>query len=74
MKIPMKVFSIERSRRQAPATLLDGTQVTATIDCVEVQLVPGPGDDHGTMKLSLVGPEADEAMGWTVGQTLEVSI
>lgn len=74
MKVQMKVFSVEPSTRQQVATLKDGTLVRATIQCIKAQLIPGDDDDHGTMTLSLTGPEADEAKGWTFGQTVTVNV
>lgn len=74
MKIQMKVFSVEASKRQCPVTLPDGTKVVATIECMKVQLVPGAGDDHGTMSVSLVGKEADEAKALKVDAVVSVTI
>jgi len=49
------VFSCHRTPTQVTATLANGTQVQATVDSLEVQLVPVDGAS-GTVKLVYTDP------------------
>ncbi len=72
MKTQMQVFSAHRQPTQVEASLPDGTKVQATVDCLEVQLVPA-GNEHGTWTLRLHGADAANPI-FAVGTTLTVNI
>lgn len=61
VEVDFKVFSVEQGSFAVPATLADGTQVSAQVVGVTVQLVPDDAEAHGTVKLALVGGDAAAA-------------
>lgn len=61
VEVDFKVFSVEAGSFAVPATLADGTVVTARVAGVVVQLVPDDVEAHGTVKLSLTGGDAAAA-------------
>lgn len=73
MRIPYTVFSVERTKAPMQATLENGQTVTVAAPAVAVQLTHPA---HGTLGLTLVGDDADEALerfqaGATVTLTIE---
>lgn len=61
VEVDFKVFSVEAGSFARPATLDDGSKVTATVSGVIVQLVPDDPEAHGTVKLTLTGGDAAAA-------------
>lgn len=61
VEVDFKVFSLESASFARPATLGDGSKVTATVTGVVVQLVPDDPEAHGTVRLSLTGGDAAAA-------------
>jgi len=75
MKKQFSVFSMHRQPAVVEVTLSDGvTKVPATIDSLEVQLVPL--DASGTLKLSFTDPtEITEAEAkFAVGSSVVISV
>lgn len=70
MKKQYTVFSVHRQPAQAEVTLADGvTKVLASVDSIEIQLVPADGVS-GTLKLVYTNPDeiatAEELLAGTV--------
>jgi hypothetical protein len=55
MKRKYAVFSVHHQPAMVEASLADGTKVSASVDSLDVQLVPEAGS---TIKLSIVGSGA----------------
>lgn len=56
MQKSYKVFSVHKLPTQTSVVLPDGTAAIATVDSLEVQLVPDDGAS-GTLKLNFIGAE-----------------
>lgn len=61
MQVTYQIVRVSPQKVQTTATLPDGKQVDATIDSLEIEMVPISHPAAGTVKLAFIGEEMAEA-------------